>query len=70
MSLGSYNLPPGVTLRDLDGPEDLDDIAERLARNADEARERAEDAEIQRQIDSAPEGGQADRVNMTNIEQT
>lgn len=62
-------MPPGVTLRDLDGPEDLGDIVDRLERKADEARERAEDAEIQRQIDSA-ELGQADRNQMTNIEQT
>jgi hypothetical protein len=47
MNLRTFNFPPGVSARDLDdqGP-DLDEMIEQLNQKADEAYEKAKDAEI------------------------
>jgi hypothetical protein len=45
MSLRTFNLPPGVTTKDVE-PEDIDDMVERLEREEEERYEHRRDSEM------------------------
>lgn len=55
-----FNLPGGVLSSDLEGREDFDGMIERLNTTADEAHDRAEDAELNLRSVSALDQSQVD----------